>query len=167
MVALSLSILALAAGVYLLVKVKSEFLGKPFELLAWLVILLSLVAIGFKGFKMLHHCGHCKQDQCKIEEKQIIIKDGEDGGGHCHMGDMNMESCHMEGDSCVMNQATCEKMMGKDACEKMMKERGRCIMSKEECMKMCPAHSGCMMDSGMHGGCPMEGGKKDCCKKQL
>ena len=53
MVAIALSVLALAAGVYLLVKVKSEFLSGGFGLLAWLVILLSLVSFGFsvtKGF---------------------------------------------------------------------------------------------------------------------
>jgi hypothetical protein len=38
-----------------------------------------------------------------------------------------------------MDQATCEKMMGKEACEAMRKDRGQCIVSKEECQKLCKA----------------------------
>jgi hypothetical protein len=53
MVAIALSVLALAAGVYLLVKVKSEFLSGGFGLLAWLVILLSLVSLVFQSPKDL------------------------------------------------------------------------------------------------------------------
>lgn len=179
MIALPLSILALAAGVYLLITVKREFLGKVFEMLAWLVIVLALISIGFQAFKAFSCHGNCNDDKCKVEEKQIIIKDGEGNGGHCNMGNAEMgngcmASCTMKGDSCVMDQATCEKMMGKEACEKMMKERGSCIMGKEECMKACGGHGNCSME-GNSGGCPMMGGdkkdcggaKKDCCKKDI
>ncbi len=181
MIALPLSILALAAGVYLLITVKREFLGKVFEMLAWLVIVLALVSIGFQSFKAFSCHGNCKDGQCKVEEKQVIIKDDGSNGGHCQMGDMSMDGkgmncCKMEGDSVVMDQANCEKMMGKEACEKMVKERGRCIMSKEECTKVCGGKENCCVaGGGGHDGCPMMGGekkdcggdKKACCKKDI
>jgi hypothetical protein len=180
MAAFPLSVLALAAGVYLLVKVKREFLGGIFEILSWLVIVLSLVSIGFLGFKTFSHCGggHCGQTrECKIE-KQVIIKDG---SGHCEMNSSStcsMEGCKMEGDSVVMEKEMCEKMMGKEACDAMSKERGRCVMSKEECMKMChAAEKPCCAEKSegtctMHkegeatGKCSM-GEKKECCKKKM
>ncbi len=180
MVALPLSVLAFAAGVYILVKVKSQFMGKLFEALAWLVIVLSLVAIGFTGFKALHcNGGECGKGECKVEQKEIVIQNGE-GGNHCSMNNEGgmASCCKMEGDSMVMDAAACEKMMGKEACDKMMKERGRCIMSKEECSKACQTsgkadccanagHAGCQMDMGK-GECPMmkaDGDKPACCKK--
>lgn len=182
MVAFPLSILALAAGVYLLVKVKREFLGGIFEILSWLVIVLSLASIGFLGFKAMHHCGggHCEEGrgECRME-KQIMIKD--DGMGHCSMDSTStctMGGCKMEGDSVVMEKEMCSKMMGAEACEKMCKERGRCVMSKEECMQMChAAGKPCCAEKGentcpMHkegepaGKCSM-GEKKECCKKKM
>ncbi len=184
MAALPLSILALAAGVYLLVKVKREFLGGIFEILSWLVIVLSLVSIGFLGFKAFSHCGggHCGQArECRVE-KQVIMKGG---NGHCEMNSSStctMGGCKMEGDSVVMEKEMCEKMMGKEACEAMCKERGRCIVSKEECMEKChAAGKPCCAEKSeatcaMHkegepaGKCSMgekkcEGEKKACCKK--
>jgi hypothetical protein len=167
-VGLPLSILALAAGVYLLVKVKREYMGGIFEVLSWLVIVLSLVSVGFMGFKSMHHCGgegHCGgRQECRME-KQIIIKD--DGMGHCSMdSSMHMMGCcKMEGDSMVMDKGACEMAIGKEACEKMCKERGRCIMSKEECARACSAngHPGCC--AGKAGCGDMGGsGKKGCCK---
>ncbi len=167
MIALPLSILALAAGVYLLVKVKREFLGKIFEILAWLVIVLSLVSVGFSGFKGLHHCGgdKCKQgSECRVE-KEVIIKDGK---GTCSMeSTSSMTCCKTEGDSMVMEKEMCEKMMGKEGCEKMTKERGRCIMSKEECAKVCEAAGHSCGAQKSAGGCSMHGAncKGDCAGK--
>ena len=181
MIALPLSILALAAGVYLLVKVKREFLGGIFEILSWLVIVLSLVCIGFIGFKAMHRCGggHCEQrGECRME-KELIIK--QDGAGHCSMDSSStcsMGGCKMEGDSVVMEKEMCQKMMGKEACEAMCKERGRCIMAKEECMKMCHAAGKPCCAEKSEGACPMHkegeatgkcstGEKKECCKKKM
>lgn len=147
MVALPLSVLALAAGVYLLVKVKREFLGGLFEALSWLVILLSLVSIGFLGYKTMRHCGgSCERNQkCHIE-REVIIKEGMGGGGTCHggakmsCGGAEMAAgCRAVGDSMVMDMADCEKMMGKEKCQAMHNERGQCIMSKEECKAACDA----------------------------
>lgn len=155
MIALPLSVLALAAGVYLLIKVKREYLGGIIEVLAWLVILASLVSLGYTGFKAFNRCGkQCGAEKCHVE-KQVIIKKGEG----CHKEEGNAaacagKGCHMEGDSCVMEQSTCEAIMGKEACAAMVKERGRCIMSKEECAAKC----------GNKGACTGE--KKECCAKK-
>lgn len=166
MVFFPLSVLALAAGVYLLIKVKREYLGGAFELLAWLVIFLSLVAIGFGGYKAVKHSrGKCdKRSHCNIEKK-VLIKDG----GKCHQ--MNAGacahngSCRMEGDSVIMDEATCAGIMGKEACAAMRQQRGRCIVSKDECAKMC-ATSGkqCCMKGEGAAACS-NAGSKECCKK--
>jgi hypothetical protein len=79
----------------------------------------------------------------------------------------------------VMDKGLCEKMMGKEACDKMCAERGRCIMSKQECSKMCGGNMSCCTD-GKPSCCAgnqlpaccagkgaMDGGRmKDCCKKK-
>jgi hypothetical protein len=170
MVALPLSILALAAGVYLLVKVKREFLGGIFEVLSWLVIVLSLVSVGFVGVRAFHH-GHCGSGPCGIQEgcrmeKQIIIKD--DGKGHCSMDSSSkmMGCCKMEGDSVVLEKGACEMAMGKEACEKLCKERGRCVLSKEECRKMCEAKGipCCVDKAGAECTKKCEGQGKSCCQ---
>ena len=169
MVAFPLSILALAAGVYLLVKVKREFLGGIFEILSWLLIVLALVSIGFLGFRTLHHCygGHCQQErECRIE-KRVIINDDK---GHCNIDSSaacSMGGCKIEGDSVVMEKEMCEKMMGKEACDAMSKERGRCILSQEECMKMCHAKGATCCAEKKEVQCTKkcEGEKKECCKK--
>lgn len=137
MIALPLSVLALAAGVYLLVKVKREYLGGIFELLSWLVIVAALASLGYTGYKAFARCGNkCGVEKCHIEKKVIIEKEE-----NCHKGNMGNAhtGCQMEGDSCVMDKATCEGIMGKEACDKMAQERGRCIVGKEECKAICAA----------------------------
>ena len=164
MVALPLSILAFAAGVYLLIKVKKEYLSSLFSVLAWLVIIASLAAIGFSVAEGIEdYCeDHCEgKRECHMEKK-IIIRGGEGGGGY-HMGEggCSMKGCKMEGDSCAMDKEACEKMMGKEACDAMYKERGRCIMSKDECMEMCHGMKGA--GGCMHHGEGMTEGKAGCC----
>ncbi len=170
MVAIPLSVLALAAGVYLLVKVKREFLGGAFEILAWLVIVLALTSVGFAGFKALRHCGggQCgNKPQCHVEKRVTIMNDGM---GHCSMdSSMTMGCCKMEGDSVVMEPAMCEKMMGKEACEAMRAQRGRCIVSKDECMTMCHAAGKPCCAQKTEAQCTKkcEGEKKECCQKKM
>lgn len=170
MTALPISILALAAGVYLLIKVKREFMGTLFSVLAWLVIGLSVANIGLIGVKACQR--YCYKNceggrECKME-KRVIIK--EDGMGHCseHSSmSCSMSGCKMEGDSMVMEKEACEKMMGAEACATMCKERGRCIMSKDECVKMCHAEGKACCAKESAEGCPMhkEGCKGDCSGK--
>lgn len=172
MIALPLSVLALAAGVYLLVKVKREYLGGIFEFLAWLVIVLAVASVGYTGVKAFSCKGGCKKQTCHVE-KNVVIKEGGKschgaGKSNCGMGGCNMEGCHMEGDSCVMDKAVCEKMMGKEACDSLSKLRGRCIMSKEECHAMCGKKEGCTA-AAPTACCKKDGegaAPKTCCKKK-
>ena len=169
MIALPLSVLALAAGVYLLMKATREYLGGLYKFFAWLVILLSIVSVVASvrhGIHQFRHHGNCEQGQCEKDKQCSEAQGGKHcemgaNGGACPMGGNSgactmgansgacpMGACKMQGDSVVLDRAVCEKMMGKDACEKLCKERGQCIMTKDECAKMCSA-----------------GGGMDCCKK--
>lgn len=172
MIALPLSILALAAGVHLLIKVKREFMGTLFSVLAWLVIGLSLANIGLIGKRAVHRfcVNHCEGGHACKMEKQIIIKD--DGMGHCTKDSTStctMGGCKIEGDSVVMEKEMCSKMMGAEKCEAMCKERGRCIMSKEECMGMCHASGKpcCAQKTEPQCTKKCEGEKKECCKHKM
>lgn len=154
MVFFPLSVLALAAGVYLLIKTEREFLGGGFKILSWLVIFLSLVAIGFGGFKAVkHRSGKChKTKHCNIEKRVTINKHG-------------AATCHVVGDSVVMDEAICAGIMGKEGCAAMVKERGQCIMSKAECTQACTtAGKDCCIKDQAAATCPNTG-TKECCKK--
>lgn len=147
-------------------------MGTLFTVLAWLVIGLSLVNIGLIGTRACQrYCfNHCEgKGECKME-KQIIIKD--DGMGHCTKDSSStctMNGCTMEGDSVVMEKEMCSKMMGAEKCEAMCKERGRCIMSKEECMNMCHAAGKPCCAEKTESQCTKkcEGEKKACCKHKM
>jgi hypothetical protein len=170
MVAFPLSILALASGIYLLVKVKREFLGRLFEVLSWLVVLLSLASIGLVGAKALHHCcggGHCSEtNECRME-KRIIIKDAEGHctmdsstscAGHCPMMDSLgkeecMKKCHEEGKSCCAHVAG-SFPMHHEGCKGDC--GGKC---SEKCEGKC--------ESGSKACCAGSGEKKECCKKKM
>lgn len=174
MVFFPLSVLALAAGVYLLMKAKREYLGGAFEILAWLVIVLSLVAIGFGGFRAISHSGKSqKQKHCNIEKK-VIIDDKASACPHHHSINrggypegFSANGCQVEGDSVVMDAASCASIMGKNACDGMIKERGRCIMSKDECTKACAnAGKGCCIKDKPNATCPNTN-NKSCCKKEI
>jgi hypothetical protein len=173
MIALPMSILALAAGVYLLIKVNREYLGGLFKFFAWLIIVLSLLSTaavihhGVHHFRMRHHrFEHCGMNGGCMQ--------GEMKGG-CAMGEKScsgmakdttcpMSGCKMSGDSVILDRAMCEKMMGKEECEKLCKERGQCIITKDECAKMCGGMSKCGAETKA---CCKDGGKemKSCCKK--
>ncbi len=98
------------------------------------------------------------------EERIIIRNDGNGPGGMCMMGN----GCKMVGDSVVMDKSVCEKLMGKDSCDKICAQRGQCILSKDECMKLCGGEGKCMMmGGGSSNACCMKGGEtnKSCCSK--
>jgi hypothetical protein len=167
MIAIPLSVLAFAAGVYLLVKVKREFLGGLFEALSWLVILFSLASLGFSGFKATGCCSKkCAASQKCSVEREVVIKEMGEGGDQCHPAGKagcsggEASSCHgackMEGDSVVLDKTVCEGMMGTEKCDAMCKERGRCILSKDECMALCK-------ESGKQ--CCAQGAAAPACKK--
>ncbi len=70
----------------------------------------------------MHACGHGYENKGKCC-KQVMSK--------------NRYEASASGDSVMVDKACCEKMMGKDACKRMHDERGACLMSKNECAKLC------------------------------
>lgn len=137
MVAVALSVLALAAGVYLLVKVKSAFLSSGFTLLAWLVILLSLVSFGFAVTKGVHS-----------------------GNAQCHKKQVNYHhgaTCSPQSSSC---KKACAKIENKD-CAKQC-GGGQCEGKCKGVTASCGSNSTLEGDSAVAAG---ESSKK-CCRKQ-
>lgn len=132
-------------------------MGRLFESLAWLVIVLSLISIVAAGWRTLHHC--CNSAGCKASSScnrmERPMKGGSEAASCSPQEAEFMSSCKMEGDSCIMNKDACEKLMGKEGCEKMMKERGRCIMSKEECSALCGKEGKSRCLEKNMGGCSM------------
>lgn len=140
-VATSLSILGLAAGIFLLMKTEREFLGGIFKALSWVVILCSLASIGFWGYKTINckrDCGNkCERNTCEMRpscHKPAVEAD-------CHGKVVEIEKstpcCKAQGDSVVIEKEVCIKMMGKEECDKVCKNRGACVLSKSECQKIC------------------------------
>jgi hypothetical protein len=123
MIAIPIAILALAAGVYLLIYVKQAGLGTLYKLLAWKVIGLSLLfiligaAIGVHHMRHMHRCetsGHCD------------MKRG-DGGcmymthGSCGMQGGSMPECCKPGAACCAEKKECCSGGEMKACCKDMK----------------------------------------------
>lgn len=167
----ALLLLALAAGIYLLIKANSLFLSKIYSALILLEIGLSLagiVALGYKGVQHLSHRGCDNKQECRVEKK-VIIQDGKEEMYETSTRGCSMHGCKLEGDSVVMEKEVCEKMMGKEVCDAMSKERGRCIISKDECMKMCHAEGKPCGGEKPAAGCTPKcaGEKKECCKKAM
>ena len=172
MIALPFSILALAAGVYLLIKVNREYLGGIFKFFAWLIIVLSLLSTAAVIHHGIHHHRMRHHRFERFEMHRGCMGDGMGQscpmGGKCCSGMATdsvcpMSGCKMAGDSVILDRAVCEKMMGKEACEKLCKERGQCIMTKDECAKMCGGMDKC--GSGTKDCCKADGkDMKACCK---
>jgi hypothetical protein len=172
MIALPLSILALAAGVYLLIKVNREYLGGIFKFFAWLIIILSILTIGgivrhaihHHHMRKMHQMDGCQRDWgmrgCD-DNKEMQSCPMHNAGNCCGMGKDTvcpMSGCKMVGDSVILDRAACEKMMGKEACDKLCKDRGQCIMTKDECAKMCGGEKACCKGDNKD--------TKSCCKKK-
>ena len=144
MIQIALSILALAAGVHLLIQVKQSGLGSLYRNLAWLVVLLSL---GFmlcgvaRGVMHMRHMRQCEASgQCDMKR-----------GGDCPY--MQHSGCAMDGKG--------ECSMKKDCC---MEKKECCAEKKECCKEMQP----CCKDMKGAAGCSeMSDGKTKpaCCAK--
>lgn len=144
MVAIALSILALAAGVYLLSYVKQYSLGGLYRNLSWLVILLALgfIACGVARGVMHARCaGHCESSAKCTYKDGTACPYSKDGKCMKDMGE-----CTMRKDCCAAKMECCTK----DA-------EGA---QSDCCKKMKDAHGSC---SEMHG----EEGKAACCKKGM
>lgn len=148
MIALPVCLLALAAGVYLLMQARLSGLGGLYRNLSWLVIILSLLFI-FAGvahrvhrWHELRECresGHCKEEG---DEKGCLY-------GH-HAG------CGMHEEGCAMHGAgNCKMMGGHPACCKGENEMPACC--KKDMDQPC-----CKKEAEEKE----EGEEKECCRKK-
>ena len=114
MIAISFSILALAAGVYLLIQVKHFGFTGIYKALSWLVILLSLafmIAGGVRGVMHHRHERHCEQSgSCDMKGGSCSYM----REGHCDMKGGDMGHCAMSG---AGNMPCCAKDSGEKKCE--------------------------------------------------
>ena len=146
MVAIALSILALAAGVYLLTYVKQFSLGGLYRNLSWLVILLALgfIACGVaRGVMHMRCASHCESSA------KCTYKDGtacpytKDGKCMKDMSDCPMNGhgeCSMNKDCCAAKMECCRKDAEgaqSDCCKKMKEAHGTCSEMHSEEGKAC------------------------------
>ena len=102
MLQIALSILALAAGVHLLIKTKEAGLGFLYKALSWLVVLLAL---GFMLCGVVRH-HHMHGHHCEMSN-------------HCDMGRGEGACPYMKGGSdCCMHGGKGECSEGKGSCTK-------------------------------------------------
>lgn len=129
LISLSMALLVLIAGLFLLAYAKKENLGKISKLVAFVAIAFgTIVFIG--GLVCLLMCGSCNQGKCHKNESSCQREMSKDCGNRCSSAAMK---CH--GDmKCEGNMnAACE---GKDAAHcasKMENCNGHCDKSKMEC----------------------------------
>lgn len=135
-IGLSLAMLVLLAGLFLLAYAKKEGLGKMTKIASYVAILFgTFIFVG--GLLCAAMCkGKCCGNKC--EKEKMECHEG-NGGGHCESRDME---CH-EG----MVESHCEKGDMKDCCKEGKME---CKNSDKDC---------CKEDKG-----ECKDAEKDCCK---
>lgn len=157
LISLSLALLVVLAGLFLLAYSKKEGLGKMTKIASYVAILFgTLVFVG--GILCGITCkGHCGEGKC---EKRVEIRK-EMHGGHCESGAME---CHgdMEGAHCEKGEMECHEGMSAGHCEKGA-SKDCCKEGKMECKTECKtkcanADKDCCKD----GVC--KNADKDCCK---
>jgi hypothetical protein len=95
MIALSLSLIAVVAGMFLLARARQENLGTFYKIVAYFVIVCALIVFGFgfAGTICRHRCmsGGCSpSEQCMMTGKTC----GEEMGmGKCAKGKGKMDCC--------------------------------------------------------------------------
>jgi hypothetical protein len=154
MICISLPILVVIAGIYLLAKTKTDNLGTGFKFAAYASILAGLIMVGMSMMMCMSNCcdkkgghGHEYHQSCKGH--------GHDGcsgasscsqSSKCSKGDKcckkgadkcskdskscskDSKSCSKEAKSCSKDQKSCTNKCDISKCSKM---------NKEECAKMC------------------------------
>lgn len=163
-ISLSLALLVVLAGLFLLAYSKKEGLGKMTKIASYVAILFgTIVFVG--GLICGMSCkGKCSEGKC---EKSVEIHK-EMRGGHCEGGAME---CHgkMEGAHCEKGEMKCHEGMSAGHCEKGA-EKDCCKEDKMECKN---ADKGCCKDGvckDVDKGCCVAAkseckeGDKECCK---
>jgi hypothetical protein len=119
-IAISLLLISLTAGMWLLYKTQKENLNTFFKVVSWFVIVASFLTMICCGMRCMF-CSYSAKYEC---------------GGMQQCG-MNMSRCGMRSAMCMA--PCCHKMMfckgEDDECEMMGK--GCCKEGKEECEKEC------------------------------
>jgi len=175
MICISLPILVVIAGVYLLAKTKTDNLGTGFKFASYASIIAGLVILGMSLMTCMSNCsakkgghhGHEYHQSCK----------GHDGcsgatscskSAKCAKGDKcckkGADKCSKDAKNCTKDAKNCKAKCDISECSKM---------TKEECAKMCD-EKGCSAeekasclshfdDEGNWKGCKED---KSCCKKE-
>ena len=151
MIQIAISLLALAAGVHLLIQVKQAGLSALYRNLAWLVVLLSLAFMACGVARGVMHMRQCQSSgQCSSAK----------GGEACPYMKGGHGDCKMEAADCCKEKKECCKEGEEKECCREMKMKGGCPEMGGE-MK-----GGCKEMTGGKGACSEMGGagaKPACC----
>ena len=114
LIAISFSLLALVAGMYLLDKTKKEGLGKFYSFISWLVIVISMLVL----------LSSLTWEVCRMSCRPYM----EGSMEMCGPGMMGGDDCCMYkgGRGCMMDEERCGEMMGKG------KMKDKCCEMEEE-----------------------------------
>ena len=126
MILIPITLLALAAGVYLLVYIKQAGLGGLYKYMAWLVVVLSLLFIVCTVVREARYqrCCHA-QSQCRMGSHE-----GSEACPYMKGGDCKMEGGHGE---CTKGAEGCSKDGGEGkACCKKGAEEGKAPCCKKD-----------------------------------
>lgn len=163
-ISLSLALLVLLGGLFMLAYSKKEGLGMFSKIASYIAILFGSIAFVCGLACCTMFCGHCDDNKC---EKRVEIHK-EMHGGHCESGAME---CHgeMEGAHCEKGEMECHEGMSAGHCEKGA-EKDCCKEGKMVCKN---ADKGCCKDGvckDADKGCctaaktECKEGDKACCK---
>jgi hypothetical protein len=114
LISISFSLLALVAGMFLLDKTKKEGLGNFYNLISWLVIVVSMLTLLCSLTRGVWRMS-CRHN---MERSMEMCRPGMMGGGDCCMP--------MRGHRGMMREDCCDEMMGRG------KMRGGCGDMEEE-----------------------------------
>ncbi|MGP8217542.1 MAG: hypothetical protein ACLQQ4_18380 [Bacteroidia bacterium] len=157
LIAFTIGLLVIVAGMKLLAQTQKENLGILYKYVSWFVVImgfLSLICVGM-------HCivNHCRNaEKCRMENRY-----GMDDGGYYNMHGCNdMMRCNhrMGGGNCMMMHGGCDGGMGNGSCDNMCNGGG--CKDGQSCGSMGP---NCRMNDGGNcnsmdcGNCPMKGGE--------
>ncbi len=130
MLAIPLTILALAAGVYLLIHVKQSGLGPLYKYLGWLVVVLSLLFIVCCVVRGARH--NHRMEECHMSGQCGMSRHGEAACPY-----MKSPACCAQGGSCNMQGGHAECNMGAQGCcaEKGGDDKAPCCMKDGQSAK--------------------------------
>jgi hypothetical protein len=117
LIAASLALLVMYAGVKLLIQIQKEILGNPFRFAAWFFIIAGFLVLALTGACCIAMC--CKYGSHMMHKNKMMEDDYLEGH---HMGYKKMMKCHYEGSDEDCTRHCCGNEMVKccsymDACK--------------------------------------------------